>query len=443
MKLLVMSCKYLLLIILVTVLTGCSMKNNNEILQKNEGQADLQEYKVNLTMRITWKTYSGRGEAIKKIVDSYNADNQTNHEIAVTGGDEDLASIESLLENKDAADIYVLPYRFVQYLGYQDKLEDLTSSFEDEESLFYEKLWDLGVVEQKVYGIPWLSHSMGLIYNKNLLEKAGVDPLNINSLDSLVAACKQVEGNTDAKGIGLVGANHNDVSWMINQFVYGFGGTLVNSEGTEVTVNSSNTKAAIEFYKNDLGSLAQDTWRTDTGVEVMDYFRKQQIAFEIQGPWGVTDIWKNGRPFETGVIPLENIGLYSEVGPLMLALQPQLSEEEKAAAIQFIRYLISIKAQEMIIDGEFSPEHDDYYPFRLPVRKDIAERIVFEKYPEFSMFLRGFAKPSIDVPVALWQSIKDEYYAPGLHLVMNEEMSVDAFLQEIQNKGNKILKYEK
>jgi len=435
--------KYLLLILLFTLLTGCGMQNKKESVRNSEEQISSQEKSESLSLRITWKTYSGRGEAIKKIVDSYNAINQTNYDISVMDGDEELENIESLLESNDAVDIFVLPYRYVQYLGYKGKLQDLTSSFEDKKSLFYEKLWELGVVDQKVYGIPWLGHSMGLIYNKNLLQKAGVDPFSINSLEDLLATCKQVEDKTDAKGIGLVGADHNDVSWMINQFIYGFGGTLVNSDGTKVTINSSKAKAAIEFYKDDLGTYAQDTWKMDSGVEVMDYFREQQIAFEIQSLWGITDIWKNGSLFETGVIPLENIGLFSEVGPMMLALQPHLSDEKKAAAAQFIQYLISTQAQEMIMDGEYSPEHDAYYPFRLPVRKDIADSIVFEKYPEFSMFLSGFSEPSIDVPVPLWQSIKDEYYSPGLHLVMENKMSIDDFLKEIQEQGDKILMGEK
>lgn len=65
------------------------------------------------------------------------------------------------------------------------------------------------------------------------------------------------------------------------------------------------------------------------------------------------------------------------------------------------------------------------------------------EYPDLEVFLEGFEKPSIDVPVAMWQSIKGDYYAPGLHMVMLEEMSVDKFLQDIQDRGNELLKHTK
>lgn len=442
MNYMVRFCKFIFLLILsIALLSGCSVQSDDPA-PNDASNLNKQENMERLTFRITWKTYSGRGEAISKIVESYHAINQTNYKITVTDGDEDLTAIESLLDKGGTVDIYMLPYRYVQYLGYKDKLEDITSDVRNDENMFYEKLWQLGVVDQKVYGVPWLGHSMGLIYNKQLLEQAGVEPERINNLDGLVAACMKVEENTAANGIGLVGANHNDVSWMVNQFIYGYGGSLVSRDGMKVTINSQNAKDAIEFYKNVLGSFAQNTWTSDTGVEVMDYFRNQQIAFEIQGLWGITDIWKNGSKFETGVIPLEDIGLNPEIGPMMLALQPQMSEEKKAAAIEFIQYLISEQAQEMIMEGEYSPEHDASYPFRLPVRKDISGSAAFRKYPEFAVFLSGFNWPSIDVPVPLWQRVKDEYYAPGLHSVMVGTMSVEEFLQQIEIEGNKILNGE-
>lgn len=422
--------------LLAAILVGCATQTIAEPPQSGPGQTGTAD-ENELTFRITWKTYSGRGEAISRIVESYHNTNPKYH-IQIADGDETLETIETQLASGET-DVFVLPYRFTQYLGYHGKLEDLTDGLGSEKSQYFEKLWELGVVDDKLYGIPWMGHSMGLIYNKGLLQKAGVDPQAIHDPQSLAQACEKVVQNTDARGIGLVGADHNDISWMVNQFVYGFGGALVNADGTKVAVNSQQAKQAILFYRDVLGQYAQETWTEDTGVEVMEYFRKQEVAFEIQGLWGITDIWKNGNNFETGVIPLESIGLYPEVGPMMIALRPQMGADEKAAAIHFIQYLISTPAQEMIMDGEYSPEHDAYYPFRLPVRKYIANSLVFKKYPEFKMFLSGFGTPSIDVPVPLWQTVKDKHYAPGLHLVMEGKLSVDAFLQQVQVEGDKIL----
>lgn len=426
-----------LMILFMVLTSGCSSTDQESTMDTSTDKQQINTDQI--VFRITWKVYSGRGEAIGRIVDAYNAKNEDGYQISLADGDEDSAAIAALLDDGSQVDLYMLPYRYVQYFGYQNKLENLSKELGFEKNLFYDELWRLGTVDHQVYGIPWLGHSMALIYNKQLLDKAGVDPSEIRNPQGLAEACRKVEASTDAFGIGLVGANHNDVSWMVNQFIYGFGGSLVTPDGKQTAVNSEAAKKAIEYYKNTLGQYAQDTWTADTGVEVMDYFRDQKVAFEIQGPWGITDIWKSDRKFDTGVIPLDQIGLCPEVGPMMLSLQPNLSDAKRAAAIQFIQYLISQKAQEMIMDGEYSPERDTYYPFRLPVRTDIAKSMVFKKYPEFGMFLSGFSKPSVDVPVPLWQKVKDDYYAPGLHAVMEGTLSVDEFLLQIEQKGNQIL----
>lgn len=421
-----------ILILLFCLIAGC----NSQTLEKPVDSASNQ---APLSFRITWKAYSGRGEAIQKIVNSYNEQSKDKYKIVLTNGDEDINELAKLLKNDAQVDIYVLPYRYVKYFGNKGELLDLSQYFETEKSYFYPNLWDLGMLGEKTYGIPWLGHSIALIYNQDLLQKAGVDPQRINSIQHLVAACEQVEANTAAKGIGLVGANHNDVSWMVNQFVYSFGSRLVNEDGSRVAVNDEKARAAIEFYKNNLAPHAQATWVDDTGIEVMNYFRKQEVAFEFQGPWGVTDIWKSGNPFEVGVIALDSIGLYSEVGPMMLALPASISEDKKAAALNFMRFLISQTAQEKIMDGEYSPEHDAYYPFRVPARKDLANSRFFTRYPEFVPFLEGFNNPSIDVPVPQWQIIKDQYYAPGLHQVMEDKLPIDVFPKNMEVEGNKIL----
>ena len=421
-----------MLLLISSLIVGCNSSNSVKTVS-------VAENKESLIFRITWKPYSGRGEAIQEIVNAYNASSKDQFEIKLIEGNEDFDTVEGLLKKDSPVDIYVLPYRFVKYLGYDKKLMYLTKDFEQEKDYFYENLWNLGVVDGKTYGIPWLGHSICLVYNKDLLKKAGVDPLSLKNIQDLLVACEKVEAHTEAKGIGLVGANHNDVSWMVNQFIYGFGSSLVDKDGKKVVINNQESKAALDFYKNTLGKHAQTTWVNDTGIEVMDYFRRQQVAFEFQGLWGVTDIWKNGNPFEVGAIALDDIGLYSEVGPMMLALPAEMSNHKKGVAEKFVRFLISKEAQEKIMRGEYSPEHDAYYPFRTPVRKDLKESVFFKEHPEFLPFLEGFKNPSIDVPVPKWQEIKDQYYDPGLNQVMGDKISIEAFLNSIEAEGNKIL----
>lgn len=428
---------FLAFLLCLELTASCTAASTPPSTADISGASTAAQTQTRIPFRITWTDYSGRGEAIQKIVDKYNQ-SSAGTGISMTGGDEDIKAIGALLKS-DSQTLFVLPYRYVQYFGAQGLLTDLTSDFKDAESLFYPKLWKLGTIDDVTFGIPWLGHSMCLLYNKTLLDKAGVDPASITSLDALTKAMDAVESKTDAKGIGLVGADSNDISWMVNQFVYGYGSNLVSDDGKTVTVNNKNAEAAIDFYKDTLGKHAQDSWLTDTGTEVMNYFREQKVAFEIQGIWGVTDIQKNGSPFDVGVISLEKIGLCSEVGPMMLAVPANMSQVNKEAAYSFIRYLISTDAQEQIMNGEYSPEHDAYYPFRTPIRTDMADSQIFKSYPEYLIFIEGFENPSIDVPVPAWQTIKDELYAPGLHKVMTGELKTADFLNMIETDGNKIL----
>jgi multiple sugar transport system substrate-binding protein len=429
------------IIILFVLITLCSCNQADSPAVKPTDTAlpadSVQPTAAALSFRITWADYSGRGAAIQKIVNTYDSNNPG--AITMVGGDEDIQTIQTLLDSK-ASILYVLPYRYVEYFSAKGYLWDLTETFQAEKSAFYPQVWNLGSVNGLTYGIPWLGHAMCLLYNQTLLQKAGVDATSINSLSTLVLAMEQVEKSTDAKGFGLVGASSNDISWMVNQFIYGFGGSLVSDDGKTVSINSEQSRSAIDFYKNVLGAHAQSTWLEDTGTEVMNYFRNQEVAFEIQGIWGVTDIQKNGDPFDVGVIPMADVGLCAEVGPMMLAIPADLSEPQLSQAIAFIRYLISPEAQEQILHGEYSPERDAYYPFRTPIRNDMANDKIFQAYPDYYKFVEGFQNPSIDVPVAAWQTVKDDYYGPGLHKVMSGELPIDDFLAQIETEGNRILK---
>lgn len=425
--------------LIVIVALGILVYSYNIVYQKNLSNQSS-SLKDTINFRITWKTYSGRGETIQKIVDAYEAEAKHSFRINIIDGDEELNHLEQSIRGEEDIDIYMLPYRYVQYFGQLGLLEPLNEAFGANKEVFHEEIWKLSLVDDDLFGIPWLGHSMSLIYNKNLLDKAQVDPNSIKSLETLLAACQQIETTTNAHGIGLVGANHHDISWMVNQFIYGFGGRLVSDDGQDVLINSKETYDALVFYRDQLGQYAQPSWLEDTGIEIMGHFRNQEIAFEIQGIWGVTDIWKNGYPFETGVIAMKDLGLSSEVGPMMLSVPKGIETDKREVIENFIAYLISVEAQEMIMDGEYSPEQDAYYPFRLPVRQDMVRNHIFISNQIYTAFIKGFSQPSIDVPTPRWQLIKELYYQEGLSRVMANDIEIDEFLELIELKGDDVLK---
>lgn len=420
--------------IVIIYATTCS---NVETIQPEDSTGGLQI--SDLQFRITWDSFSGRGEAVKSLVDSYNQIPTRKANITLIGGNESREETEKLLAEKNQNTIYVLPYRYIKHYGFEGMLNELSENMKEYQNLYYEDIWQLNIVNGELYGIPWIGHSICLLYNKTLLTQAGVNPEEIVDLDTFVEALAKIEASTFASGIGLVGAKHNDVSWMVNQFVYGFGSSLVDVETGNVSVNNENSRQAILFYKEILGSYAQEDWQNHTGVEVMKYFLNQEIAFEFQGVWGLTDIYKNGRPFEVGIIVPSDIGIKSEVGPLMLSIPKEMSDENKAAAEDFIKYLISSEAQTKIMLGEYSPEHDMYYPFRLPMRVDLFDTLIKENYEAYLPFIEGMKNPSIDVPIAEWETVKSELYEDGLHRLMMGELNIDIFLENLEREANELM----
>ena len=415
---------FIVLVLIIMVLTSCEKKQESTV--------------INLSFRITWDITSERGDTLNRVVSRFN---NTQDEVFVTllGGNEDLEETKALFLQEDGPEILVLPYRFIQYFGESGDLLGVDDILEDELDNHYVSILEMASVDGITYGVPWVGHSMSILYNKTILDEALVDPSLIVDFDTFAEALLQIETNTNKAGIGLVGANHHDLSWMTTQFIHSFGGTLTNDDNTSITINSDYAKAGLDYYVNILGNCAQEDWENHTGVEVMESFKNQEVGFEIQGPWGITDIWKAGNPFDVGTISFTDLGGYSEVGPLMLAIQSDVSEEKIDAVKSFVDYMSSKQAMELIMIGEYSPKNETYYPFRVPVRKDMEDLQFFVMFPEFINFMDGFENPSINSPFASWTEIHELYYQPGLHEVVIGNLSIDDFLEQVENQGNDLL----
>lgn len=394
-------------------------------------------------MQIDWAENSGRGELIRQILDVFEKDNP-GIEVALIGGTQNSQKTVMTILSGKAPEVMQVAYRNLRELAAQDAFEPLDKWFEKDSQFFNKNLWKLAIVNGSLYGVPWLGHSVQLIYNKDMFEKAGIKEPPKN-WQELYDDAKKLTAN-GVYGIGLPGKQSNDLSWTLDMFVYGGGAKLVkkNSDGSyRVALNSSEGRDAVNYYLKLLKECSPPDSAEKTGKEIMDDFRNQKIAMEFQGPWGVTDIWKSGNPFKVGIAPVPSGpgGSFAEIGPYMLAVPSGIAGKKFDAAIKLIAFMISKKAQVMVLQGE-KGDDGKFYPFRIPVRNDLQESEFFKKHPDFLLFLTGLNNPSIATPIEAWNKVDVEVFRMNINKCITGEMSVKNALDIIEKHGNKILKDE-
>ncbi|MFF4272036.1 ABC transporter substrate-binding protein [Streptomyces sp. NPDC001536] len=110
-----------------------------------------------------------------------------------------------------------------------------------------QQLRDVYTVDGKVYGIPRTGYSMGLIYNRALFEKAGLDPDRPPATwDELRDAAKKIA----ALGDGTVGyadySAQNQGGWHFTAELYSQGGDVVSADGKKATIDTPEGRAVLQ-----------------------------------------------------------------------------------------------------------------------------------------------------------------------------------------------------
>ncbi|MFE3849977.1 ABC transporter substrate-binding protein [Streptomyces griseorubiginosus] len=109
------------------------------------------------------------------------------------------------------------------------------------------QLRDIYTVDGKIYGIPRTGYSMGLIYNKKLFEKAGLDP---EQPPATWAELREDAKRIAALGDGTVGyadySAQNQGGWHFTAELYSQGGDVVSADRKKATVDTPEGHAVLQ-----------------------------------------------------------------------------------------------------------------------------------------------------------------------------------------------------
>ncbi|MFF8811942.1 extracellular solute-binding protein [Streptomyces pactum] len=196
--------------------------------------------------------------------------------------------------------------------------------------------------EGKTYGVPQVIDTMGLFYNKKMLDEAGVKPPT--TLTELKAAAKKIKEKTGKTGLYLRG---DDAYWFL-PFLYGEGGDLLDVKAKRVTVDDESGVKAFAAARDLVESGAAVTDATDGWENMQNAIKNGDVAMTINGPWAIEDTL-GGKAFKDrsnlGVVPIPagSGGQGSPQGGHNLAVYA--GSDNLDASYAFARYMSSAEVQ--------------------------------------------------------------------------------------------------
>jgi raffinose/stachyose/melibiose transport system substrate-binding protein len=188
-------------------------------------------------------------------------------------------------------------------------LTDLTPVKADFAKQYYPAAFDTYAVDGKQYGVPMILGDVSIIYNKDLLAKAGVDPASMGTWDGFLAAVKKIK----AAGIIPLAMGGAD-KWPMH-FYWSY--LLLRSGGADVLATAEKTPktgfTAAPFVEagkrlKELAALEpwQEGWLGTKNIPAQGIFGDGKAAMALQLNGFLLGQQKNATDGKG--IPLEKIG---------------------------------------------------------------------------------------------------------------------------------------
>jgi arabinogalactan oligomer / maltooligosaccharide transport system substrate-binding protein len=252
---------------------------------------------------------------------------------------------------------------------------DGTDALKDQ-AKFKPNLIEQAKYEGKTYGVPIVTDTLALVYNKDLFAKAGLTaaPKTWDELKTAAATIKAKTGVDGYWGSATAG-------YYAQPFLYGEGTDTVDAGAKKITVDSAAAKKAYGTWLGlfDGKGLHKADTTADAYAHIQDAFVGGKVAAIIQGPWEITNFYK-GSAFKDkanlgiATVPAGGTGKAgAPTGGHNLSVYAGSDKAHQAAALKFINFMTSASAQATIAQKNSTlPTRDDAYTAAVKADPGIA-----------------------------------------------------------------------
>jgi ABC-type glycerol-3-phosphate transport system substrate-binding protein len=244
-------------------------------------------------------------------------------------------------------DVFTVPFTDSKTLLENGQLMDVTDEIDE---LGYTDSFNPVILDGvtgsdgKIYGFPRQAYAMGLHYNRDLFEQAGLDPDSPpTTWEQVREYAKQIAEKTGKAGYAQMAMN-NTGGWQLTAQTVARGGRTQTDEqdgSATSTIDNDATRAALQFLHdlrfvdNSFGSKADLDWGT-----INQEFAAGNIGMYTSGSDVYTalvrDFGMNPDSYGLGVVPTEGADPGTLGGGDIAVVSPTVDDATKAAAITWI-----------------------------------------------------------------------------------------------------------
>ncbi|MBO1334457.1 extracellular solute-binding protein [Streptomyces sp. VRA16 Mangrove soil] len=218
--------------------------------------------------------------------------------------------------------------------------------------------------EGKTYGVPLLTDTLGLVYNKALFKKAGITEAP-TTWDELKKDAATIKAKT-----GVDGYWGSEKGYYFQPFLLGEGTDTIDAASKKITLNSAEGKKAAKTWLSTFNGkgLHKADVTADSYAHRQDAFVNGKVAMTIEGPWEVTNFYK-GSAFKdktnlgVATVPAGSSGKAgAPTGGHNLSVYAGSDKAHQAASLKFVKWMTSAKTQTQIaLKNATLPTRDDAY----------------------------------------------------------------------------------
>ena len=344
---------------------------------------------------IVWAGWSGEEEAVKPIVermmDAYRT--QTGQEVTWVGFTWNDAAQQLLIraQGGEQLDISQADISIFNTLAQSGVLADWTEVLGEEylTENFEDAVLEVGNIDGKQLGLPWIMAALTMVYNPEILSAAGWEnpPVTLEEFEKCMADIKAYDPQIIPYALSTkdVTCGADFVPWL-----WTYGGGIWDENGN-VTVNDEAGIKALDWYKDmlDKGYVSMDVGRS----EARQMFAQGKVAFYDDAVVAKSQVISNG------VAPDDVVNVCSAM------LRPVVNEGDDPQAVQWGGMLVLYEGSEykeqtaelakVLLSDEIAL---DYFTNggMPPVTKSAASSEIVQNDPYIKTFIESTATARLE-----------------------------------------------